>query len=170
MRTYSYLRIFLLSAGLIFLPLANTASAASVLMNGSHGHEVIELQQQLRRTGYRITSVDGIFGKETKRAVLEFQRDQHMKITGNVDRATWSALKKAPDRAHASSISSDAAQAQKYPLPSSSQTSPSLHRQRSAHCSPPQRNILVFPINLAELPQRPLTVPATFNMSSQKMV
>ena len=123
MRTYSYLRIFLLSAGLLFLPLANTASAASVLMSGAHGHEVIELQQQLRRTGYRITSVDGIFGRETKRAVLEFQRDQHMKITGSVDRATWRALRKAPDSAHSSSITADAEQSQKYPLPSSRQSS-----------------------------------------------
>lgn len=118
MRTYqSYLQIFLLSASLVLFPLTGTVQAASVLTNGAHGQEVMELQQQLRRTGYRITSLDGIFGRETKRAVLEFQRDQHMKITGSVDRATWRALKEAPDRAHATSISADAGQAQKYPLP-----------------------------------------------------
>lgn len=111
------IRIFLLALSLILLPLAGTASAASALTMGAHGPEVVELQQQLQRTGYRITSVDGIFGKETKRAVLEFQRDQHMKITGTVDRSTWRALKKAPNSAHGAAITADAQQAEKYPLP-----------------------------------------------------
>jgi cell wall-associated NlpC family hydrolase len=74
---------------------SSIAMASSDLRIKSHGKEVSALQEQLKRLNYTISSVDGIFGRETETAVLEFQRDQHLKITGSVDGQTWRALKKA---------------------------------------------------------------------------
>ena len=88
-------RIFLCTAiALIFA--AGTASASPTLREGSHGHEVIVLQQALQSAGYTIKNADGIFGKETERAVAAFQRDNKIKITGVVNSATWRALKNLP--------------------------------------------------------------------------
>lgn len=69
--------------------------ASPTLQTGSHGHDVLLLQKKLQAVGYTISSVDGIYGLETERAVAEFQRDNKIKITGIVNNATWRALKKA---------------------------------------------------------------------------
>ena len=88
----------LTAAVLMLCLMAGTAAAAPILSENSHGHDVMVLQQELKRTGYLSSSADGIFGSATKRAVLAFQRDQKMKITGIVDGSTWRALKKASPR------------------------------------------------------------------------
>jgi len=75
-----------------------TVSASPTLKLNSHGHDVLVLQKKLQTIGYTITSIDGVFGRETERAVAEFQRDNEMKITGVVNNATWRALKKAKER------------------------------------------------------------------------
>jgi cell wall-associated NlpC family hydrolase len=88
---------------------ANSAPvlAAPSLKLSTHGHDVEILQQQLQRLNYSISKIDGIFGEETKRAVLEFQRDQHMKITGQVDGSTWRAIKRATPRKGKPAIDDD---------------------------------------------------------------
>ena len=86
----------LLGAGIAFSLAAGTASASPTLREGSHGHEVLVLQQALQNAGYTIKKVNGIFDKDTERAVAEFQRDSKIKITGVVNNATWRALKDAP--------------------------------------------------------------------------
>lgn len=130
-----YLQIIFISLSLMLLPLTETAAAMSILANGAHGHEVLELQQQLRRTGYHITSIDGIFGKETKRAVLEFQRDQHMHITGTADRDTWRALKSAPSASETGSTIPDMNKAalytQAFPQATVPESSPFLARSQA---------------------------------------
>ena len=88
----------LTAAVLMLCLMAGTAAAAPILSENSHGHDVMVLQQELKRTGYLSSSADGLFGNATKRAVLAFQRDQKMKITGIVDGSTWRALKKATPR------------------------------------------------------------------------
>jgi cell wall-associated NlpC family hydrolase len=94
----NFMRLIICSSIIILLfvllppPAAN---AANSLSQNSRGNEVIALQQQLKRLNYTITSIDGIFGLETKQAVLEFQRDQRIKINGIVDGQTWRAIKKA---------------------------------------------------------------------------
>ena len=88
----------LLTAGLILALTASTAFASPTLKQGSHGHDVLLLQQKLAKVGYKVTNFDGVFGKETERAVAEFQRDQKIRITGIVNNATWRALKKAKDK------------------------------------------------------------------------
>ena len=71
------------------------AFASPTLQEGSHGHDVLLLQKKLQSVGYHITSVDGVYGAETERAVAEFQRDNKIRITGIVNNATWRALQKA---------------------------------------------------------------------------
>ena len=74
---------------------SSAAFASPTLRNGSHGNDVLLLQQKLKSIGYEISSTDGVFGKETERAVTEFQKDQKLKVTGIVNNATWRALKKS---------------------------------------------------------------------------
>ena len=90
-------RLFLCT-GIALMLAASTAFASPTLREGSQGHEVLVLQQALQNAGYRIRSADGVFGKETERAVAEFQRDNKIKITGVVNSATWRALKDLPSR------------------------------------------------------------------------
>ena len=90
-------RIFLCT-GIALLLAASTAFASPTLREGSHGHDVLVLQQALQNAGYKIKNADGVFGKDTERAVAEFQRDNKIKITGIVNNATWRALKNAPEK------------------------------------------------------------------------
>ena len=82
------------AAGLSLILLSGTAAASPTLQTGSHGHNVMLLQQKLKQAGYSIASVDGVFGGETERAVAEFQRDRKLRITGIVNNATWRALQR----------------------------------------------------------------------------
>jgi peptidoglycan hydrolase-like protein with peptidoglycan-binding domain len=65
---------------------AATAAAAQVLKVGSRGPAVSALQEELG-----IPS-DGIFGKQTKRAVKRFQRSEGLEVDGIAGPATLSAL------------------------------------------------------------------------------
>ena len=90
-------RVFLSTAVALLLA-AGTSFASPTLREGSHGHEVLVLQQALQKAGYKIKNADGVFGKDTERAVAEFQRDNKIKITGVVNNATWRALKNLPEK------------------------------------------------------------------------
>ena len=90
-------RVFLSTAVALLLA-AGTAFASPTLREGSHGHEVLVLQQALQKASYKIKNADGVFGKDTERAVAEFQRDNKIKITGVVNNATWRALKNLPEK------------------------------------------------------------------------
>ena len=78
---------------ILVLSLSCTALAAPILKQGSEGHDVLVLQQNLKALGYEVEP-DGVFGNTTYRAVLAFQRDEKLEISGKVDRKTWNALKK----------------------------------------------------------------------------
>ena len=49
------------------------------------------LQKALNDHGERLT-VDGIFGRQTEKAVKDFQAQSGLESTGEVDSGTWSAL------------------------------------------------------------------------------
>ncbi len=69
------------------------------LQSGSQGQAVRELQEQLKELNYDVASVDGIFGSQTKAAVLAFQRDNRLVVDGIVGPETFSAMespKKSP--------------------------------------------------------------------------
>ncbi len=63
-----------------------------VLSIGSRGASVQHLQQLLINQGYNPGSVDGIFGSQTRTAVMVFQRDTHIAVDGIVGVRTWTAL------------------------------------------------------------------------------
>ncbi|NLM03763.1 MAG: LysM peptidoglycan-binding domain-containing protein [Clostridiales bacterium] len=62
------------------------------LRMGSRGQDVIRLQRLLRDAGFNPGPIDGIFGSQTHRAVVEFQRSQHLVPDGVVGIRTWTAL------------------------------------------------------------------------------
>ncbi|MDA5556311.1 N-acetylmuramidase domain-containing protein [Shimia sp. MMG029] len=62
-----------------------------VLRTGALGEAVRELQLLLRRAGHGVL-IDGDFGPATKRAVMNFQRDNGLGVDGVVGPATWAAL------------------------------------------------------------------------------
>ncbi len=68
------------TALLIITLLFVSASAATYTL-GSRGEEVKKLQQALNDNGYPV-AVDGIYGVNTKNAVMEFQRNNGLKVDG----------------------------------------------------------------------------------------
>ncbi len=61
---------------------------------GSVGREVVDVQTRLLRLGYElgVTGVDGIFGPETERAVILFQRKRGREDDGIVGPETWGEM------------------------------------------------------------------------------
>src|SRR5438105_11922293 len=53
---------------------------------------VAPVQEQLARQGYYRGEIDGIFGAETRRAVVRYQSDQGLRVTGNLNADTLRAL------------------------------------------------------------------------------
>ena len=90
------MRLKILTAVIAILFLFSASAEASpTLLKSDRGKDVIVLQEKLYLTGYTITSIDGIFGNETERAVEAFQKDHKIKVTGVVTNETWKALEKA---------------------------------------------------------------------------
>ena len=79
-------------AVLIAVLMVTTASAATVLRQGSSGSEVRTLQSRLKQWGYYSGSVDGVFGSGTLAAVKYFQRKNGLSADGIVGPATAAAL------------------------------------------------------------------------------
>ena len=64
----------------------------AVLKNGSRGNEVKEVQRKLKQWGYYTGSVDGVFGANTKTAVIAFQKKNGLQADGVVGKETYKAL------------------------------------------------------------------------------
>mgnify|MGYP004459084731 FL=1 len=64
------------------------------LKNGSRGDDVKELQRLLTDAGFPCGAADGIFGKVTKKAVIEYQNSKGLVADGIVGEKTWKALGK----------------------------------------------------------------------------
>ncbi len=65
---------------------------AAVLRQGSKGSDVKEVQRRLKNWGYYKGSVDGVFGAQTKAAVISFQKKNGLTADGVVGKATYQAL------------------------------------------------------------------------------
>jgi rare lipoprotein A (peptidoglycan hydrolase) len=55
-----------------------------VLKKGLHGNDVAVLQRVLTWKGWSPGPVDGMFGRQTKRAVKQFQRNRRLVVDGKV--------------------------------------------------------------------------------------
>ena len=64
----------------------------AVLKQGSKNEQVKEMQRKLKAWGYYQGSVDGIFGAQTRKAVIAFQKKNGLKADGLVGNATFKAL------------------------------------------------------------------------------
>lgn len=77
---------------------ANTAvgqidvQPAAIIRQGSSGTEVKTMQKKLKNWGYYNGAVDGIFGAQTKKAVMDFQRKNGLAADGVVGPKTLAAL------------------------------------------------------------------------------
>lgn len=69
-------------------------SPPALLGRGSVGEAVRDLQQKLSALGYPLAA-DGIFGKDTEKAVRAFQRDHGLGADGIVGPRTFSAISEA---------------------------------------------------------------------------
>ena len=65
-----------------------------VLRRGMRGEDVRELQNKLASLGYDVGPVDGIFGPRTERAVIEFQKNNGLKVDGIVGPQTYDMLER----------------------------------------------------------------------------
>lgn len=65
----------------------------ALIQYGAKGDSVKQIQQQLKNAGYNI-AVDGIFGKQTKQAIMDFQKKNGLKVDGIVGQQTLSSLNK----------------------------------------------------------------------------
>lgn len=63
-----------------------------VLKQGSSGAAVRDLQHHLAGAGFNPGKIDGIFGSNTKSAVLAFQQSANLVQDGIVGNKTWAAL------------------------------------------------------------------------------
>ena len=92
-RTVS-LAIALLRLGAMILYMARIAGQTESVLSktGSRGNEVRQIQQRLKNWGYYTGEVDGIFGVETKKAVMSFQRKNGLTVDGIAGNATLKAM------------------------------------------------------------------------------
>ena len=69
----------------------------ATVRKGSKGIDVTDLQTYLYKLGYDIgpDGIDGDFGRNTEKAVREFQRDHLLTVDGVCGPMTWDALEKA---------------------------------------------------------------------------
>jgi N-acetylmuramoyl-L-alanine amidase len=69
------------------------AAAPTMVYYGSKNGDVWDLQARLNKLGYS-TKRDGVYGHETERQVIQFQKDHNLRIDGIVGAQTWGQLKK----------------------------------------------------------------------------
>jgi|GEM_PF-1120761 peptidoglycan hydrolase-like protein with peptidoglycan-binding domain len=83
---------FLLFAVLLLTQcLSSGAAVYETLRPDARGEEVVRLQQALLKEGYSL-AVDGIYGRQTRRAVIQFQRAKGLKADGIAGNETLSLL------------------------------------------------------------------------------
>ncbi len=76
---------------------AGDAADDDVLDIGDSGEAVRMLQRNLDTLGYSVGAVDGVFGRNTRRAVIAFQDEYGLPATGVVDASTANAIDEALD-------------------------------------------------------------------------
>ena len=89
-------RMICVLAGVLFL-FSGIPASAQTLQQGDWGEEVSELQQLLMDAGYLNELPDGMFGPITEAAVIAWQEDQGIPVTGMADDAMLEALRGGAD-------------------------------------------------------------------------
>ena len=81
-KRYYIIRVISLIITVTLLFTISFSSAESLSKIGSQGEEVRQIQQQLKNLGYFNDKIDGIYGKQTKEAVIKFQMDNNLIADG----------------------------------------------------------------------------------------
>ena len=84
-----YIKIII---SLILILCIFSISAYSLSKFGSKSQEVIEIQTKLKRWGYYNGEIDGIFGTQTKNAVISFQKKNGLVADGVAGKKTLAAM------------------------------------------------------------------------------
>ena len=89
-------KIFFLLMALVvafsFITFEDTAPLSALSKLGSRGQEVRNIQSRLKEWGYYKGSIDGVYGQQTKNAVIKFQKKNGLKADGIAGNATLSAI------------------------------------------------------------------------------
>lgn len=64
----------------------------AVAMSDAYHEGVYEAQKKLKELGYNPGSLDGLWGKKTREAVRQFQKDMKLPVTGRLDQKTTEKL------------------------------------------------------------------------------
>ena len=67
------------------------ASTYKMVAYGSQGDAVRQLQSELNKHGYQLNE-DGIFGKNTRSAVRDYQKKNKLRLDGIAGDETWGSL------------------------------------------------------------------------------
>ena len=71
---------------------SSVREVSPLLKVGSSGAAVLTLQTKLRSRNFNPGSIDGIFGRDTKQALINFQRSVGLSPDGIAGKNTWAAL------------------------------------------------------------------------------
>lgn len=96
-RRFCLLCLAVLTCISLFIAFSSPAADATLSKTGSRGEEVRQIQQKLSNWGYYSGKVDGIYGIETKNAVVRFQRKNGLTSDGIAGPATLRAMGLASD-------------------------------------------------------------------------
>jgi peptidoglycan hydrolase-like protein with peptidoglycan-binding domain len=64
-----------------------------ILKMGKSGSDVASAQMKMKAAGYFYGKADGIFGKDTKEAVIRLQKDYNLKQDGIIGPMTWAVIR-----------------------------------------------------------------------------
>lgn len=73
--------------------ISTCCSAYAYSQTGSTGNEVVKIQKTLNSLGYNSGAEDGIYGKITKEAVIEYQKDNNLNPDGICGTETLKSMK-----------------------------------------------------------------------------
>jgi N-acetylmuramoyl-L-alanine amidase len=65
------------------------------LNDAPHDDRLVDAQRRLTQLGYRSSDPEGEFGNRTRAAIEAFQRSKGLRLTGELDDATWRRLEEA---------------------------------------------------------------------------
>ena len=77
---------------IIFAIILGSVSVSALSKMGSRGTEVKNIQTRLKKWGYYTGSIDGIYGTETKNAVIKFQKKNGLTADGVAGPATLAKI------------------------------------------------------------------------------
>ncbi|OUL35239.1 peptidoglycan-binding domain-containing protein [Nostoc sp. 106C] len=74
-------------------PVTTAATQTTILTLGSQGQSVKVAQDFLKKQGFYTGNVNGVFDKQTRSAVMKFQKSKGLRADGIVGRRTLAAMK-----------------------------------------------------------------------------